>query len=119
MGGKTFLDKKASTSRNARSSTTKVALGTRKLVVARSIGRLTFGALAGGEHEDEEHGHDQVDEVHAFNQGHDEEHRRVEAPLDLGLASNAGDGGATGQTVTNRGSHGAAAQSEPDTDEST
>ena len=70
-----------------------------------------------GEDEDEQRREGQVDEVHAFDQTDDQEHGRVEAALDLGLAGDAGDGLATGQAVTDGGADGPASERQAAADE--
>src|SRR5579884_141993 len=75
-------------------------------------GTLGSALLALGQDEDEQ-GHDgQVDEVHGLDQTHDQEHGRVEPALHLGLPGDAGDGLATGQTVTDRRPDGSTAEGE-------
>ena len=52
-----------------------------------------------------------------LDEADDEEHRRVQAALDLGLAGDARDRLATGEAVTDGGTHGTTAQCETTADE--
>src|ERR1700722_10089243 len=102
-----YLARTPNTARNATNSTMKVALGTRKLEEASTM------SSALGEDEHEQGGERQVDEVHAFDQTHDQEHGRVEPALHFRLPGDAGDGLASGQAVTDSGADGTAAEGEP------
>src|SRR5579875_231752 len=114
-GGRTHLASAPSTARNATSSTTKVVLGTRKLEAASTVGE----GLAGGEDEHEQGREGQVDEVHGLHQADDEEHGRVQAALDFGLAGDAGDRLAAGQAVADRRSYCPPAEGEASSGERT
>src|SRR3954449_5878587 len=72
-----------------------------------------------GEHEDEQHREGEVDEVHRLDQADRQEEQGLEAALRLGLAGDAGDQRATGQTVTDGRTDGTATERQPATDEAT
>src|SRR6478752_7467373 len=100
------------------SSTTNVALGTRKLLVfsaAETSSRVVSSAVTAmlvtrpsPEDEDEQRHEGQVDEEHRLDQTHGQEEDGLQAALGLGLASHALDVGRAGQTVTDARADGAA-----------
>src|ERR1700750_2610272 len=104
----------------ATNSAMKVALGTKKLLDATTVDecamtRLPFYFL--GEDEDEQHGEGQVDEVHRLDQTDRQEEQRPQATFCLGLAGQAGDQRATGETVTDRRANRRSTEGHPATDE--
>src|ERR1700722_10656696 len=127
----------ASTTTKATSSTTKVPLGIRKLLVAMGMCCQPYGSFrtvrlvsppASGpppadgrprrsvrwlllvQREDEQGGEGQVDEVHGLHQADGQEHDGEQPPLGLGLAGHAGDGLASGEAVADGRTDGAAAE---------
>src|SRR3954447_23254164 len=72
-----------------------------------------------GENEDEQHREGEVDEVHRLDQADRQEEQGLQAALGLRLTGHARDERATGETVTDRRTDGAAAERETATDEAT
>src|SRR6185437_16073864 len=114
----TYRHRTPRTMMNAASSTTKVMFGIRKLPPAASgCDMACLDRLAEHEHKQ---GHEcEVDEVHRLAQADRGEEDREQAGLRFRLPGDTVDGGATGETVADRGADGTPAEQEAAADERT